>query len=328
MPTLIRRGSRGKDVEILQKCLDQLFPLKRPSILRPDGRADGIFGPQTQAWVEEFQRVQPVIKDDGVVGPITWQKLKNKLPLNFSGRPTNEIEKQKAKKISKEDVWDHWSVEQEFYSLSAEKRNNFYDDLSVDLHIRNSSVLRFIGNNKLFIGGNTVKLFQVVELFGVLETSVAWFALGGPTSVFITGISSTLAWYGAITTNTDMYAVRAWAYTVTAWAMGKRRPLSSPYMMHKFEDFSSPGKVELRRQAWDKMSRKTWIELESMHMKYGKSKKMMQLFIQLLADKQPRGSSIEQKICYRLLTSRISDFYGSRTKEDNWKQGYDVLYPK
>lgn len=58
-PTL-RRGSRGKLVEQIQKALDVDI--------------DGNFGPLTEAAVRRFQREQNLVAD-GIVGPKTWAKI-------------------------------------------------------------------------------------------------------------------------------------------------------------------------------------------------------------------------------------------------------------
>ncbi len=58
--TLLKRGSRGADVQILQKALS-LIP-------------DGIFGPLTQEAVETFQR-EHGLTVDGIAGPKTLAAL-------------------------------------------------------------------------------------------------------------------------------------------------------------------------------------------------------------------------------------------------------------
>lgn len=62
---MVRRGSRVKAVRVLQDALSQLGH---------DLEVDGVFGPQTEATVREFQAAAglPV---DGIVGPITWAAL-------------------------------------------------------------------------------------------------------------------------------------------------------------------------------------------------------------------------------------------------------------
>jgi N-acetylmuramoyl-L-alanine amidase len=59
---VLREGSRGEDVVYLQTTLG--IP------------ADGIFGPQTRAVVQNFQRSRG-LDPDGVVGPQTWAALDN-----------------------------------------------------------------------------------------------------------------------------------------------------------------------------------------------------------------------------------------------------------
>ncbi|MCL2202544.1 MAG: peptidoglycan-binding protein [Defluviitaleaceae bacterium] len=68
---LIRVGSRGADVERIQRCLNTVGQW-HPTI--PRLNVDGIFGPLTQASVMAFQRVAG-LNPDGIVGPLTWGAL-------------------------------------------------------------------------------------------------------------------------------------------------------------------------------------------------------------------------------------------------------------
>jgi len=63
---VLRRGARGSDVASLQASLQRLG-------FNP-GTTDGQYGPKTQMAVRRFQ-VSQGIRDDGVVGPGTWQAL-------------------------------------------------------------------------------------------------------------------------------------------------------------------------------------------------------------------------------------------------------------
>ena len=56
----LKRGSRGAQVKFLQSKIGL--------------KADGIFGPNTEAAVKKFQRSQKLAVD-GIVGPVTWSKL-------------------------------------------------------------------------------------------------------------------------------------------------------------------------------------------------------------------------------------------------------------
>lgn len=64
-PTL-REGSSGEAVRELQVALKEAG--------EDPGRADGQFGPQTQAAVKAFQHKRGIAVD-GVVGPITWRNI-------------------------------------------------------------------------------------------------------------------------------------------------------------------------------------------------------------------------------------------------------------
>jgi peptidoglycan hydrolase-like protein with peptidoglycan-binding domain len=59
---LIRVGSRGADVERIQRCLNK--------VISAGLREDGIFGPLTEAAVRNFQRSRG-LNPDGIVGPLT-----------------------------------------------------------------------------------------------------------------------------------------------------------------------------------------------------------------------------------------------------------------
>jgi len=63
---LIRVGSRGADVERIQRCLNR--------VNNAGLTTDGIFGPLTQAAVMNFQRSRG-LNPDGIVGPLTWGAL-------------------------------------------------------------------------------------------------------------------------------------------------------------------------------------------------------------------------------------------------------------
>ncbi len=58
---LIKKGSKGNEGKEIQKALGL--------------NADGIFGAYTEAAVKKYQRLQG-LKDDGIVGPKTYKKLK------------------------------------------------------------------------------------------------------------------------------------------------------------------------------------------------------------------------------------------------------------
>ena len=69
--SVLRQGSRGQDVIILQYLLDVISEYY-PSI--PSLTQDGIFGVQTAQAVSAFQRIMR-LNPDGIVGPMTWNSL-------------------------------------------------------------------------------------------------------------------------------------------------------------------------------------------------------------------------------------------------------------
>jgi peptidoglycan hydrolase-like protein with peptidoglycan-binding domain len=71
---LIRLGSSGEDVRLIQQRINELVP-KHPGRLW-EIPACGIYSMQTRDAIFTFQRIFG-LTIDGVVGPITWEKLFN-----------------------------------------------------------------------------------------------------------------------------------------------------------------------------------------------------------------------------------------------------------
>lgn len=76
-PRELKLGSTGADVGRLQQFLRNNFPIYRNFVNTKRGQlisVDNDFGPQTRAWVIEFQRRTGLVRD-GIVGPQTRSKL-------------------------------------------------------------------------------------------------------------------------------------------------------------------------------------------------------------------------------------------------------------
>jgi len=67
LPRLYKRGSRGEGVKALQNAL-----IERGLI--PKGKADGVFGPKTEAALKIFQSANRLLPD-GVAGTVTLKAL-------------------------------------------------------------------------------------------------------------------------------------------------------------------------------------------------------------------------------------------------------------
>ena len=67
MPQTIKLGDTGDDVKRLQRVF------ARMKVLGPDD-VDGVFGPQTEQAVKDFQQSNGLVVD-GIVGPITWSHV-------------------------------------------------------------------------------------------------------------------------------------------------------------------------------------------------------------------------------------------------------------
>lgn len=71
---VLQRGSKGKDVEELQKLLTQWNVYTGP--------INGNFGPQTEQGVINFQH-RIFLVEDGIVGALTWEGLYTGAPVNM-----------------------------------------------------------------------------------------------------------------------------------------------------------------------------------------------------------------------------------------------------
>ena len=67
MPATIKLGDTGDDVKRLQRVF------AREKTLGPDS-VDGVFGPETDVAVKDFQQSNGLTVD-GVVGPVTWSHI-------------------------------------------------------------------------------------------------------------------------------------------------------------------------------------------------------------------------------------------------------------
>ena len=78
--TVLRKGSQGTAVHLVQMALLDLGFRMPVSIANPNFSPDGIYGDETVNVVKEFQRAHPPLKDDGLVGQNTIRELDRLLP--------------------------------------------------------------------------------------------------------------------------------------------------------------------------------------------------------------------------------------------------------
>ena len=81
---LIRQGSTGESVRLVQQAINRLVPFYPGRLWRI--AEDGIFGPNTRDAVMSFQSIFG-LSADGVVGPLTWERLMRE-SANPGGRTT------------------------------------------------------------------------------------------------------------------------------------------------------------------------------------------------------------------------------------------------
>jgi len=82
--TLLRNGSRGESVRLMQQYLNSIrveFPFWEHL------NEDGVFGPRTEAAVRAFQN-QFGLNSDGIIGPMTWAKIVEEYMLVNANTPS------------------------------------------------------------------------------------------------------------------------------------------------------------------------------------------------------------------------------------------------
>ena len=123
----LRLGSEGEYVQQVQRCLNNLSVnnLSANYSTIPILNEDGNFGPETEKAVKSFQNIFS-LKEDGIVGPITWDLLSSECEkndtLDFNVLPQiqdmpQEISTKEASPITEQ--------EQEHYMENWEVFNNF-----------------------------------------------------------------------------------------------------------------------------------------------------------------------------------------------------------
>lgn len=75
LPRTVRRGSRGRAVQILHSRLRRRGHKRLPG---PGEKGYSYFGKKTQEVVKKFQRTHGLRPADGIVGPATWRKLRRR----------------------------------------------------------------------------------------------------------------------------------------------------------------------------------------------------------------------------------------------------------
>jgi len=315
---MMKKGSRGRDVEWLQIKLNTIVPSYLPPL-----SADGIFGAKSDARVKEFQKLSR-LKIDGIAGRKTLEKMKSArttfgpgLPPGFNpnepptthGRPSGTNSGKGS---------DHQTI---ITTLSEAERKRVLKEAFKDVPDSVASNLE-----KFIMGkGLALKVVQLAEIAGLASPAVGYAAGAAGGLVLIPKLL--LAWIKALETNERMYSTRAWAYTVTAWTHGAPRPQSSPEMLRRFR-FSSDQTISARVKAWEKASMQTWQDLEAGYRRQKVSKQSFQLALQLigLMSRANKGS-IKANLCFELLKKREKEFKPGIEKS-SWIDGYNVLYPR
>jgi hypothetical protein len=83
---ILKKGSRGKEVRVLQEYLNNNGFVIAATGAGSPGNETEVFGPATESAVKRWQKANG-LKDDGVIGPVTW---------NAMGLATTDISENKS----------------------------------------------------------------------------------------------------------------------------------------------------------------------------------------------------------------------------------------
>ena len=133
---LLKDGSNGRHVHLVQMALIDLgFAMPR-STTSNHFSPDGIYGPETTEVVKAFQRSTPLLADDGKIGPETMRALDARFP-SFSHRVNLHFRSLSLSNVpfdrmlsSMERVYGQYGIEARFASgeslmLSEEEQSRF-----------------------------------------------------------------------------------------------------------------------------------------------------------------------------------------------------------
>jgi hypothetical protein len=78
--SILKRGSTGRHIHLVQMALVDLGFAMPVSTASPDYSPDGVYGVESEAVVQAFQRSVPGLSVDGEIGPQTMRALDSRFP--------------------------------------------------------------------------------------------------------------------------------------------------------------------------------------------------------------------------------------------------------
>jgi hypothetical protein len=135
---ILRRGSTGRHVHLVQMALIDLGFVMPISILSQDYSPDGVYGAETEAIVKAFQRSVPApgLKPAGVVGQLTLRELDKRHPkfthrinlhfrsLSLSDIPFRQLMSNTAQAYAQYGI-EVWFASGESLGLSPDQERRF-----------------------------------------------------------------------------------------------------------------------------------------------------------------------------------------------------------
>lgn len=141
-------------------------------------------------------------------------------------------------------------------------------------------------------------------------------------SIFLSPVSHLIAVINAWQTGHKMYAYRAVAYTLTAWAFNKSMPSGSPAVISNIRSGAPVRKqsvVQEYNKAWQDASRNLLGKINSGTISTRVPKEALKLILRAIADNSP------QKLCEMLLRGVEDQF--EAVPRITWKANYKIRYP-
>ena len=141
-------------------------------------------------------------------------------------------------------------------------------------------------------------------------------------SIFLSPVSHMIAEINAWQTGHKMYAYRAVAYTLTAWAFNRSMPSGSPAVISNIRSGAPVRKqsvVQEYHKAWQDASRNLLGKINAGTISTKVPKEALKLILRAIADNSP------QKLCEMLLRGVEDQF--EAVPRITWKANYKIRYP-
>lgn len=304
MRMLLRRGSRGPEVEKLQSDLNRIGSSRFPPLV-----VDGAYGPLTEGRVREFQG-QAQIKVDGIAGPQTQAAIAGKLAALGVTSPRD---------ISPSTPTPTSTPQRPVSQLTPKERAKLIREYSKDYDALRRGWGRYV--DWLALGGSRFNdLVSLGRAVGVMDSMAGLSGGMGIAGIFLWYYSAINAWAKALNAGRQTYGYRGAAYGATAWFLDRPRVDRSRTILARIQQFRPDKDIHLYHEEW----RKAWdrnVQVLRDHDFGGESHQMVKETFKAAFNDDHRA------LCREMLEGFERAQLVSAQQLAVWRSNYHVVYP-